>query len=104
LAEQILEKVRNAERRAERIGGVGLQAEIAGKETLADQAGDAAEENPGRDKKGGAVRRLSAQSTSSSAAGSRSVPLAFFMRNALMNPSISPSRTRSTSPTCSFVR
>src|SRR5207249_1965612 len=112
-AEQILEEVGNSERRVERVGGVGLEAEVMREGSHPNEAGQTAHEDAGGDENGrpaharGRIPRLSvshAYSTSSSATVSPSVPLAFFIRYDLMKPSRSPSSTRLMSPTCSLVR
>ena len=56
LAEQVLQEVGNSKRRVERVGGVGLEAEIMGEDARADQAGEPAAEHAGRDQHGGAGR------------------------------------------------
>src|SRR5262249_25578536 len=48
-AEQILEQVRNAERGVERVGGQRLLAEVMREDPCPHQAGEAADENAGRD-------------------------------------------------------
>ena len=50
-AEQVLEEVRNAERGVERVGGVGLEAEVVGEDPQADQPGQTAAQDSGRDEK-----------------------------------------------------
>ncbi len=96
--EQVLEKVRDAKRGVERVGGVGLQAEVVREDAQPHQAGQTAQQDPRGDEKS------PVHSASSSTAASPSVPLDFFIRNVLMKPSMSPSSTRLMSPTCSLVR
>ena len=45
LAEQILQRVRDAKRRHEGVRRIGFQAEVVGEDALADEAGDAAAED-----------------------------------------------------------
>jgi len=97
LSEQVLQEIWDAKRRGERIGGDGVQSEVIGERTRPDQAGQSAQEDADRNEHSGT--RPPTQSTSSSASGSPSVPFAFLIRNPLMKKSMSPSRTRFTSPT-----
>ena len=53
-AEQVLQKIGNAEGRHERVGRIG-EAEIMREEPLADKAGEPAAEDAERDERGGAV-------------------------------------------------
>ncbi len=96
--EQVLENVRDAKRGVERVGGVGLQAEVMREDAQPHEAGQTAQQDARGDEKS------PVHSASSSTAASPSVPLDFFIRNVLMKPSRSPSSTRLTSPTCSLVR
>ena len=57
LAEQILQKVGDAKRRAERVGGVRLQTEIPREIMLPDEPGDPAEQDARRDEGGRARAR-----------------------------------------------
>ena len=95
-------KFGNAERGVERVGGFDAEAEVVREDAQPDQAGQPASAGC-RPRRTDARCSLGAQ-TSSSRAGSPSVPLDFFIRYVLMKPSRSPSSTRLTSPTCSFVR
>ena len=56
-AEQVLQKIRDAERRRERIGGIVAEAEIVREDALADQPGDPTEEDSGGDEKSPAGSR-----------------------------------------------
>src|SRR4029079_3174152 len=51
LAEEVLQEVRDAERRRERIGGSVSETEIMREDALADEPGDAAKKNAGGDKR-----------------------------------------------------
>ena len=90
--------MRNAALKA---SAVGLQAEVVGEDALPHQTGQPRQQDA-RTRRGPLSVRF-AQSTSSSIT-SPSVPLDFFIRYVLMNTSMSPSRTRLMSPTCSLVR
>ena len=50
-AEEVLEKIRDPERRHECIGGVGLKAEIVSEDALADEAGEPAAEDADGDER-----------------------------------------------------
>ena len=101
LAEQVLEKVRDAERGVERVGGVRLQAEVVREDAQPDEAGDAAQQDARRRRRTRPALQTRLRRPRSA---SPSVPLDFFIRNVLMKTSMSPSSTRLTSPTCSLVR
>ena len=76
-AEQVLEKVRDAERGVERVGGVGLQAEVVREDAQPDQAGRRLSRMPA------ATKTARAHSASSSTAASPSVPLDFLHQKRL---------------------
>jgi hypothetical protein len=57
LAEEVLQHVRNAQRGVEGVGRIVAEAEIMREDPLANQAGDAAEENAGGDENGAAATR-----------------------------------------------
>ena len=84
------------------------EAEVVREDALADEPGEAAAEDArARPSDRGAARRRALPALSQRrrlAPASPSVPLDFFIRYDLMNTSRSPSSTRLTSPTCSFVR
>ena len=78
-------------------------------DALPDEAGEAAAENAGGDEQRrasgrGADRGVDSVNVFVWRRAGRACRSHFFIRYALMNTSMSPSSTRLTSPTCSFVR